>query len=326
MIVTYKCNSMCDHCRFRSRPDLNGVVSTEKAKQWVKALKDSFDLERLVLYGGEPTLYFKEMRDIARFSYLTGVSIHIETNCSWATTLDEAIRFLNSLKELNPEFLFSFDGFHARFIPFERVGNAIRAAKKLGIPYFHDIALMDNINAENDYDKLTKSLMRELSREGDLGNHGLYRTFYTGRAAETLADRFAGKTCVSPHLYRDFLPNFRHLDQKCIKLPWYLNMSHENTNVLVVDPYGWVSFGCGITIGNANDSPIVKIVDNYNPWDHPIISILMKEGPVGLTKMPESEGYSIKKRYVEKCHLCQDVRNHLKPLYPNILVPSNMYF
>ena len=326
LIVTYNCNSMCDHCRFRSRPNLDGVVSTEKANRWVRALKESFDLERLVLYGGEPTLYFKEMLDIAKHAYSTGVSINIETNCSWATTFNEALKFLDRLKELNPQFLFSFDGFHARFIPFERVRNAIRAARKLGIAYFHDVALMDNIDAENDYDRLTKRLIRGLSREGDLGDHNLYRTFYTGRAAEKLAEIFAGKSCMSPHLYKDFLPSFRHLDQKCIKLPWYLNMSHENADVIVIDPYGWVSFGCGITIGNANDSPITEIVGNYDPWHHPIISILLKEGPIGLAKMPEAEGYSMKKQYVEKCHLCQDIRNYLKPFYPNLLVPSNMYF
>jgi len=325
MIVTYRCNSMCEHCRFRSGPNLDGVIPPEKAKCWVKALKDSFDLERLVLYGGEPTLYFREMFNIAEFAHSIGVSIHVETNCSWATTPVRAVKFLSRMKQLNIQFLFSFDGFHARFIPFNRVRNAIIAAKKLGITYYHDIALMDNVDAENEYDKLTKSLMRELDEEGNLGNYALYRTFYTGRAAEKLAERFAGKTCTSPDFYKDFLPGFRELDQKCIELPWYLNISHKNTNVLDVDPYGWVSFGCGIAIGNANDTPIMNIVDNYSPWDHPIISVLMKEGPVGLTKLPEAEGYSMKTRYIEKCHLCQDIKNYLKPHFPNILVPSNMY-
>lgn len=326
MIVTYNCDSMCDHCRFRCRPGRGGAISTEKAKQWVKALRDSFDLENLVLYGGEPTLYCEEMHDIARSAYRSGVSINVETNCSWATSFDQAKRILSKLKGLNPRFLFSLDGFHARFIPFERVRNAIRAAKKLGIPYFHDIALMDNISAENEYDKLTERLIGDLSREGNLANHNLYRAFYTGRAAEKLADNFTGSTCISPHIYKDFLPGFRRLDQKCVQLPWYLNMSHEKTSVVVLDPYGWVSFGCGIAIGNANESSITRIVDKYDPWDHPIISILIKEGPAGLARMPEAKGYSTKKRYVEKCHLCQDIRNYLKPFYPDILVPSNMYF
>jgi len=326
MIVTYKCNSMCDHCRFRSGPNLNGVIQPEKAKEWVKTLRDSFDLERLVLYGGEPTLYFREMCEIAEFAHSIGVSLHVETNCSWATTLERAMKVLSKLKELNPHFLFSFDGFHARFIPFNRVRNAIIAAKKLGIPYYHDIAVMDNIDAENDYDKMTKNLMRKLSKEGNLGNYALYRILYTGRAAEKLAERFAGKPCTSPHLYKDFLPDFRRLDQKCIELPWYPNMSHRNTEVLVIDPYGWVSFGCGIAIGNANDSPLIDIIENYDPSDHPIISVLMKEGPVGLTKIPEAKGYRLKTRYVEKCHLCQDIRNYIKPYFPDVLVPPNMYF
>lgn len=327
MIMTYKCNSMCDHCRFRSGPNLGGgITPPEKAKEWVKALRDSFDLERLVLYGGEPTLCSKEMCDIAEFAHSIGVSIHVETNCSWAITVERAVRFLSRLKGLNPQFLFSFDGFHARFIPFDRVRNAIVAAKKLGITHYHDIALMDNIDAENDYDKSTKSLMTELEEEGNLGNYALYRTFYTGRAAEKLARRFSGKTSTSPHLYRDFLPGFRGLDQKCVKLPWYLDMSHENTNVLVVDPYAWVSFGCGIAIGNAKDVSMTDIIDSYSPSDHPIIGVLVKEGPVGLARLPEAEGYPMKTRYVEKCHLCQDIRNYLKPYFPNILVPPNMYF
>jgi len=235
------------------------------------------------------------------------------------------MKFLSKLRNLNPEFLFSFDGFHAKFIPFERVKNAIIAAKKLGMHYFHDVAVMDNIDAENDYDRLTKSLMEELSREGNPGDYALYRIFYTGRASEKLADEFAGEPEVSPHFYKKFLPDFRRLDQKCIKLPWYSNISHENTNVLDIDPYGWVSFGCGIAIGNANDTPIADIVSNYDPRNHPIISVLIKEGPIGLTKIPEAEGYLMKRRYIEKCHLCQDIRNYIRPFYPNVLVPSSMY-
>ena len=50
------------------------------------------------------------------------------------------------------------------------------------------------------------------------------------------------------------------------------------------------------------------------------------EGPIGLTRISEASGFVLREGgYVDKCHLCQDVRTYLRPLFPDVLCPDNYY-
>ena len=61
--------------------------------------------------------------------------------------------------------------------------------------------------------------------------------------------------------------------------------------------------------------------------NHPIFSILIDKGPVGLLQLAEPLGYKSLKGYATKCHLCYDVRKflHMKRKFPQYLAPAVCY-
>ena len=66
--------------------------------------------------------------------------------------------------------------------------------------------------------------------------------------------------------------------------------------------------------------------EEYDADTHPIISVLMTEGPIGLTRIPPASGFALREDgYVDKCHLCQEIRTYLSSHFPEILRPDNYY-
>jgi len=93
-----------------------------------------------------------------------------------------------------------------------------------------------------------------------------------------------------------------------------------------IDADGWVMLEHGISIGNTRDRSLPDLLDAYDPERHPIISVLLKDGPLGLTRLPEAEGFRLRPEgYISKCHLCCEIRNHLRRWYADTLAPESCY-
>jgi hypothetical protein len=67
------------------------------------------------------------------------------------------------------------------------------------------------------------------------------------------------------------------------------------------------------------------MLEQYDAKTHPIFSVLLREGPLGLARMAERCGYVIKRNYADKCHLCHEARQVLKPYYDEVLQPDQHY-
>lgn len=92
-----------------------------------------------------------------------------------------------------------------------------------------------------------------------------------------------------------------------------------------IDPFGWVNFCPGLTIGNAKEKKLSKIVNDYNWKENPIIQVLEREGPIGLFKVAKEKGFVPREGYVDKCHLCYETRKFLRPYFPKWLAPKECY-
>jgi len=68
--------------------------------------------------------------------------------------------------------------------------------------------------------------------------------------------------------------------------------------------------------------PFSKIVEDYNPYENPILEPLVRGGPVALV---EKFGLSHDEFYADACHLCYAARCMLRKKYPDILGPDVMY-
>ena len=125
---------------------------------------------------------------------------------------------------------------------------------------------------------------------------------YRGRAASTLVAK-------APHR------------------PWrqFTTCPYEDLNDpgrMHLDPLGNLQICQGISLGNVFETPLVKILRDYEPLEHPITGPLLKGGPVELVrryKLPHLAGYA------DACHLCYEARLALRHRFPSILMPDQTY-
>lgn len=89
-----------------------------------------------------------------------------------------------------------------------------------------------------------------------------------------------------------------------------------------LDPLGNIHVCQGISLGNVFKTPLLKILNDYDPRMHSITGPLLTGGPVELVrqyKLPHLAGYS------DACHLCYEARLALRHRFPSILTPDQIY-
>jgi hypothetical protein len=266
---------------------------------------------RVCISGGEPMLYPRLVAKIVRKARdLKMRNIWLFTNAYWASTPDIAEGRLAKLQTAGlTKLCTSADGFHKRFVPTERVGNAMKAARKFSLEVALAIRYMGiTLQQDNPENKATIQMLQQL---GDLANVEDWRgsPLYVGRAAEVLAPRLIDE----PYL----------LGGACMG-PWAGGDWRHPTGV-DVDPHGEVTLCPGISIGSARELPLNKILLRYSVKRHPIIRELSERGPEGLAEKAQQIGYKRQSNYVSACHLCYDLRKFLRPIYPKELGPSPCY-
>jgi MoaA/NifB/PqqE/SkfB family radical SAM enzyme len=240
--------------------------------------------------GGEPFLYYPIMVETARKAAKLGFHVEILSNCYWATCLEDAEKWLFPVSKVkNLELSLSSDPYHGDNWITEEVRNAVRAAIALDIKV--GIIAVKCPDAK---------IPCPENVEGT--SVGLWELMYRGRAALKLADRADKKS------WREFT-----------KCPYEDFTKQERVHV---DPFGYVHVCQGVTIGNAWDKPFSKIIEEYNPYSHPILEPLVRGGPVALV---EEYGLSHDGVYADACHLCYVARCMLRPKFPGILAPEQMY-
>jgi hypothetical protein len=84
----------------------------------------------------------------------------------------------------------------------------------------------------------------------------------------------------------------------------------KNPESICVEPSGEVDICWALPIGNAKEKPLSRIIGEYDWRKNPVIKILAEKGPMGLLK---SDDVQFRKgQYVDKCHLCIEIRKNLK--------------
>jgi hypothetical protein len=78
----------------------------------------------------------------------------------------------------------------------------------------------------------------------------------------------------------------------------------------------------GISIGNVLREPLGDICANYDPLTHPIAGPILEGGPAKLSKRYQ---VPVETHYADACHLCYETRRILRPRFPEILAPDQVY-
>jgi hypothetical protein len=215
-----------------------------------------------------------------------GFSVGIVSNAYWANSVPDATEWLRPLVGRVSDLSVSSDLFHCEKCLGENPQNAVVAAKWLGIPTgILSVALPDADTKESRGQLVDESAV-----------------MYRGRAVEKLAWRAPGypwevfDTCPHEDLVK---PGRIHLD-----------------------PLGYIHICQGISIGNVFEKPLKQICEEYAADSHPICGPLLAGGPAALVteyNLPHAT------HYADVCHLCYEARTTMRPLFPELLAPNQMY-
>ena len=299
--LTRKCNSQCIHCQADASLR-KGVMRVKDAYNYLAEATAVSDLESFMIFGGEPMLYPK--RTIAIFNKASQFripKIEMITNGVWGKNKPTAEKIARKLKAAGVNDLnISVDAFHLQFIPLEYPRNAALASLKADIENITwNVAVIDSINATNEYDKKTAQILKTLQPIGL--EACTVKIVPAGRAIQNLRQYFQHTSVYGP----------------CEGKPLTDN-TLTNPESICIEPSGSANICWNLPIGNTKNVPLRQLITEYDWRRDPITRILVEEGPAGLLKLPGARDYQFQEdQYINKCHLCTEIRKTLKPYYPN---------
>jgi len=291
ILLTYTCIFECDHCFLHCGPTATGTFTLIQISRLLKEAQKIRTVENIYFEGGEPFLFYPVLLEGVRQASDMGFDTGIVTNGYWAKSVDDAVRWLEPLRDLRvSDISISNDTFHYNEKKRTPAENALAAAQKLGIPA--DSICIDPPNtgnhAELPYGK------------GEPVIGGVVR--FRGRAVAKLTDGLS----VRPW-------------EELVQCP-YENLTTPER--LHVDAFGNAHICQGLSIGNVWQKPLTEIMNEYDPDAHPICGLLIRGGPARLVR---EYRISHEDAYVDECHLCYATRLALIQRFPEYLTPPQVY-
>ena len=290
-LLSYKCDSECDHCFVYSSPKAKGTFTLNQMKKVFNELSKIETIEWIYFEGGEPFLFYPLMHEGIRVAHDMGFRTGIVTNAYWATSEEDAALWLKPLHDLGvSDISISDDALHYEDKEASPAKHALQAARKLGMSC--GSICIGRPTIEEGIDK------EHAKGKPVIGGGAMFR----GRAVEKLVEG---------------LP----------RRPWeeFTECPYEdlrNPKRVHLDAYGNIHLCQGLSMGNMWDTPLSKIVKQYDADSHPICRPLVNGGPVRLAKEYDVQHED---EYVDACHMCYLVRLALLDRFPQYLAPRLVY-
>jgi MoaA/NifB/PqqE/SkfB family radical SAM enzyme len=271
-------------------------MNVKDAHNYLTEAASISDLKSFMVFGGEPMLYSARAIAIFKKAHQLNIpKISMLTNGIWGKDKQEAETLALKLKAAGLNTLgISVDAFHLQYIPLEYPRNAAQASLKAGIEQVTwNVAVMESINATNQYDKKTSQILKTLEPVG-IEAH-IHKVMPVGRALQKIPKHFQHSSLDGPCEGEQPIGNVL-----------------TNPDSICIEPSGSVNICWDLTIGNAKKTPLGQILSEYDWRKNPIIRTLVEEGPLGLLKFCEKLRYGFQQgQYINKCHLCIEIRKYL---------------
>jgi len=288
-LLTYTCNYTCDHCFLYCSPRSKGTFTLGKIRQVLKEAVKIGSIEWIYFEGGEPFLYYPIMVEGLRLAKELGFKTGLVSNSYWATSVEDAEFWLKPISKIGiSDLSISNDTFHYGDEELNLSKRAEEAAKNLDLPLFSICIEDPTIEFDKDHEK----------GEPVIGGGAKFR----GRAVETLIEG---------------LP--RRSWKEMNKCPYE---DLEDLGRVHIDSFGNVHICQGLSIGNMWQTPLSKLIKNYDAYTHPICGPLIRGGPAKLVREYDVEHED---KYVDECHLCYHCRLSLIDKFPYYLAPRQVY-
>ena len=290
-LLSYKCDSECDHCFVYGSPQAKGTFTLDQMKNVFGELPKIGTIEWVYFEGGEPFLFYPLMYEGIRIAHDMGFRTGIVTNAYWATSEEDAELWLKPVRDMGvADISVSDDAFHYEDKEASPARRALNAAKRLGMS--SGAICIDRPTVVEGVDK------EQGKGKPVIGGGAMFR----GRAVEKLIE---GLPRRSWHEFTE-CPYEDLRDPKRVHL----------------DAYGNIHLCQGLSMGNMWHVPLSKIVKQYDADSHPICRPLVNGGPARLAKdydVPHDP------EYVDACHMCYIVRRALMDRFPQYLAPRSVY-
>jgi len=288
VLLTYRCNVECDHCFVWGSPRQTSTFTIRRLDDLLAQARAIPSCRWVYFEGGEPFLYYPLLRHGVETAADMGFKVGLVTNAYWATTLWDAVEWLQPLSGLVHDLAVSNDLYHGDNGTARWAHHAERAALEMGIPSgVISIAPPDSDDAVPVRGRLPE---------------GESQVMFRGRAAETLA------------------PGRPKLGWESFTVCPYENLAEPGR--VHVGPSGWVEVCQGISIGNAFETPLRTICESYRVEAHPVAGPIHAGGPAEFARRT---GFHPEPGYADACHLCYASRKAARAAFPSVLAPDTMY-
>lgn len=290
ILLTYTCNYECDHCFVWGSPWQTGTLTLAQLDDIFRQAKQVGSINEIYFEGGEPFLYYPILLEGVSRAKKLGFSVGIVTNGYWANRVEDAWHWLQPLVGAGLDRLeFSLDDYHGDGNGNGQSHPARQAAQELFLAI--GTIAVDPPAGERNPEEAPPGL--------PLTGGGV---MFRGRAVERLTAGLPRRPWESFNL-----------------CPYE---SLDDPGRLHLDPLGNLHACQGVVIGNLFERPLKVILADYQPEEHPIVGPILEGGPAALVRaydLPHEAGY------VDACHLCYRAREELRPRFPAILGPDQMY-
>jgi MoaA/NifB/PqqE/SkfB family radical SAM enzyme len=312
ILYTYRCTIPCKHCLFNCSPAQPSVrTSHEDGLDFLQQLRAT---DRVVhIAGGEAMIYYDDLIELWREANDRGIAPHFfETNASWCTDDELALSRYGELRDAGAKgVLISCDPYHLAYV---KIDSFLRA-RKYAIELFGRKNVITSDATPGELERMRAVGKCEELLAGHVRNGP---PNLVGRAGAELAG---------------YVPD-RPIEELKNDRLWHATDTTDGTCIsefdpkemweIHIDPYGNVQTCCGIIAGNVRETSLGEMMGNRFA-DNEIVRIVREKGPFGLLELATGLGYEAKKGYPQKCNLCWEVRKFLRPHFPDILGPDEIY-
>jgi MoaA/NifB/PqqE/SkfB family radical SAM enzyme len=303
--VTYLCNSRCRHCQLGETEQRNRFpkhVDKDLAVEIVRKVGREYQPESVMTFGGEPLLYPEIVYAIHREAKKVGIPVRdVITNGFWSRKTEEIQRIARNLVESGVnEVTFSVDGFHQEFVPLKIVRKTAKSLLEAGMPDVHWnpcwLVSKDHDNRFNRHTRAVLEKLMDLPLKVGEGN----TVQPEGRAVVWL---------------KDFLPSKTRMPMgECGEMPYTERL--DSVGTVYVEPDGRISVCKELYIGNAFETDIIDIIEDYDPFRIPEAKALVENGIRGLVEWARRKGVSLSSEgYYSVCDMCVDIRRRVGRFY-----------
>ena len=287
-LLTYACTLECDHCFLYCGPKSEGTFTLAQLRTALDEAQKLGTIGFIFYEGGEPFLYYPLLVEGLKEARARGFKTGIVTNCYWATAAEDAALWLEPLKEAGADELsLSDDAYHHGEKEEETPARvAAAAAAELGVP--SGSICIDAPTLEADVEK----------GEPVIAGGAVLR----GRAVEKLVEGLPTRPWEE----------FDECTREDLRDPGRVHL----------DAFGHVHLCQGLSMGNMWETPLSRLVKEYDADAHPICGPLLRGGPGELVRAYDLD---LRGEYVDECHLCFLARKALTDRFPEYLAPRQVY-